>query len=86
MRRKMTMNVADVTARVARNVQRARIERGLTQEQIGERMDPPVARNWVGMWERGSRRPNEFHLLQIAEILQRDIGWFYAEHNGASPT
>lgn len=78
----MTLTVADMTARIARNLLSARETEGLSQEWVGERLDPPVRRNEISRWEHGQHRPGEIRLLQLAEILNRDPGWFFAEHNG----
>jgi transcriptional regulator with XRE-family HTH domain len=78
----MTLNVADVTARIARSIHKARKECGLSQDELGDSMQPPQRRNEISAWENGRRRPSEEHLLQLADILGRDISWFYIDHNG----
>jgi transcriptional regulator with XRE-family HTH domain len=80
------MNSADVTARLARNVHRVRLERGWTQEQMGEQFASPVANNTISMWERGVRRIGEGHLLELAELTERDLAWFYSDHDDDEPS
>jgi transcriptional regulator with XRE-family HTH domain len=76
----MTMlNSADITARLARNVRRVRDEHGWTCDELGTLIG--VADNAITMWERGTRRIGERHLLELAALVELDISWFYLDHD-----
>lgn len=50
-------------------IRKLRTEAGLTQEELGNRLDPPVTYAAVGMWEKGKSRPRLDKLEQLAGIL-----------------
>lgn len=79
----MTFTVKDMDARVCRRIGVFRERGGLTQEQLGTQLDPPVRRNEVNRWENGHVTPSRARLHQIADVLGIDPGWFYLE-NGNS--
>lgn len=46
-----------------------REKRGLTQKQLGERLEPPVTDMAVSRWERGDRKLNTETIDQVAYAL-----------------
>jgi transcriptional regulator with XRE-family HTH domain len=69
----------------AAEVQRKRIGRNITiaravmsQETLAALVG--VGRPRVSEWEKGTYRPNDYHLERIAEELGRSVGWFYIDH------
>lgn len=46
-----------------------REHRGLTQKQLGERLEPPVTDMAVSRWERGDRKLNTETIDQVAYAL-----------------
>lgn len=54
-----------------RNLKRLRIERGMKQEELAQRMH--VSRQTVSGWETGRRQPDLDTLKQLAEVLDADI-------------
>lgn len=50
-------------------IRKLRVEAGLTQEELGSRLDPPVTYAAVGMWEKGKSKPRLDKLEQLAGIL-----------------
>ena len=63
---KYTMNV--LFAETLRNL---RIERGLSQAQLGERMY--VTRSTIARWENGSRLPDAVMISRLAQCLGVDV-------------
>jgi transcriptional regulator with XRE-family HTH domain len=61
----------DVRARVGLNVQRARREQGLSQEELADRAT--VHQTYLSGVERGIRNPTIIVLQKIASALQLDI-------------
>lgn len=53
------------------NIQKARLRRGLTQEQVAARMN--VTFTYYGRFERGEAKPNLDRLAEICEILSVPI-------------
>lgn len=53
------------------NIQRARMRRGLTQEQVAARMN--VTFTYYGRYERGEAKPSLDRLAEICEILSVPI-------------
>ena len=53
--------------RLGRKLQRLRKEKGLTQEQLAEKVR--VSTTWIGYLETGYRKPNLKMLYKIAKAL-----------------
>jgi len=81
LRPMMTLTAAQMTERIGHNLKRAREHTGLSQQDAGERLDPPVRRNEIRRYEHGQHRPGEIRLLQFAAIYSVDPGYFYTEHD-----
>ena len=61
----------EVRARVGLNVQRARRERGLSQEELADRA--AVHQTYLSGVERGTRNPTILVLHRIARALDLDL-------------
>jgi transcriptional regulator with XRE-family HTH domain len=60
---------------------RARVEAGLTQEELARETQISVAS--IGKYERGERFPRGPKLRRIADVTGRPIGWFFEEAEAA---
>ena len=49
-----------------------REHRGLTQKQLGERLEPPMTDMAVSRWERGERMLNTTRIEEVCHALQID--------------
>jgi transcriptional regulator with XRE-family HTH domain len=56
--------------RIGARIAAVRAERGLTQEELGARLRPPVDPQTVGRWERAVREPSFDRITQIALVLR----------------
>lgn len=61
---------------------RARIECGLTQEELAREADISLAS--ISKYERGVRTPTGPKLRRIAEATGRDVGWFFDHEEEAA--
>lgn len=52
---------------LAENLKTARLNSGLTQEEVAKRLD--VIFSVVAKWENGIRVPNGIRLVQLAEVF-----------------
>jgi transcriptional regulator with XRE-family HTH domain len=60
-----------------------RNERGLSREQLGDNLDPPVDRATIGHWETGARVPRVPALCALVVALDCEIGdLFVVTKNG----
>ena len=55
----------------AKNLKKLRIEKGLSQRELAERMY--VTRTAVNRWETGSRLPDAAMISRLSEILDADV-------------
>lgn len=67
---------------VARNIRDGRLAAALTQRQVAEKIG--VDAMLVSKWERGRHRPNDENLAALAQMLGREIVWFYTDHSRTS--
>ena len=67
----------DVRRMVGRNVQRLRIEAGLSQAALSERMG--VDRAYVSGLELGQRNPTILSLWHVAQALEVKLQHFFQE-------
>lgn len=51
-----------------------RLEKKLTQEGLGSRLDPPVTKSFISKLESENTKPSLEMLLKIAEILEVEVG------------
>jgi transcriptional regulator with XRE-family HTH domain len=70
----------DVRRMVGRNVQRLRVEAGLSQAALAERMG--VDRAYVSGLELGQRNPTVVTLWHIAEALKVRLRQLFEEESG----
>lgn len=56
---------------IAREIKRLRVERGISQKELGERLG--VGQSTVAMWERGKNSPEYKTILRIAEIFSVSV-------------
>jgi transcriptional regulator with XRE-family HTH domain len=73
----------DVRRMVGRNVQRLRVEAGLSQAALAERMG--VDRAYVSGLELGQRNPTIVTLWHIAEALEVKLRQLFEEEDRARP-
>jgi len=52
-------------------------EEPLTQEQLGNELDPPVRQSTVARWEAGLREPRRRYRKQIAEYFGLPQEWVF---------
>jgi transcriptional regulator with XRE-family HTH domain len=71
------MRHMDVRARVAKNLQRLRRERGLTQEELAHKAD--IHQTYLSGVEGGKRNPSVGVLERIATALSADISEFFSK-------
>lgn len=64
----------EARASVGKTIKKARTRCGLTAQQVGERMDPPVTGAAVTSWERGRTTPGAEARAQLEEILADGLG------------
>lgn len=67
---------------VAANIKAAREAEGLVQRQVAARLDMDVMN--VSRWERGAVMPTLDNLSRLADLLGRDVSWFYVDHERVS--
>lgn len=65
----------DTRQRVALNLRRIRVMRGISQDNLA--LEANVERSYVGYLERGSKNPTVTTLEKIAEALASDISEFF---------
>lgn len=59
---------------LAKKIREAREARGLTQAELGARLNPSMSQSGVANWELGFRVPPASALSQLAEVLDIDAG------------
>lgn len=67
---------------IGRRIKNARIEQGLTQEELADKIDVSIA--FMSRVERGNSKINLKRLTQIAEILSVSPGYLLTGSNTAS--
>lgn len=65
----------DARQRVALNLRRLRVLRGISQDNLA--LEANVERAYVGYLERGTKNPTVMTLEKIAEALSCDISEFF---------
>lgn len=68
---------------VGENIRSARDEKGMTQRALADAVNglDSVA---VSRWERGVVMPSMVSLVRLAEVLERDVSWFYVDRAEAA--
>ncbi|MGH2878968.1 MAG: helix-turn-helix domain-containing protein [Solirubrobacteraceae bacterium] len=67
---------------IGRRIAEARAAKGLTQQQLAEKIGHAV--RTIAAWEGNTRHPRTDAMAQIAEALGHPVAWFYAEHPDAT--
>ena len=78
----MSRHDTDIRRRVARNIARAIEEQDLTVAEVARRIGGHERA--VRRWRNGDGAPNVESLAHLALALDRDINWFYADHEQAA--
>lgn len=64
---------------MAQRIHDKRKECGLTQEELGKKLNPPVKRQAICKWEQGSVADiKRSHIAQMAQIFHCDPVWLMA--------
>ena len=72
----------EMAERIGRNMRLRREALGLKQREVAERIDDPVVSGQhVSRWERAENRPGDRYLELIAQALDVDVSYFYADHD-----
>lgn len=66
-----------LAAIVGANVRTARTAKDLTQHELAVALGSGDAMT-VSRWERGTHIPSVERLVRLAEVLDRDVAWFYS--------
>ena len=64
-------------------LRKARLEKGLTLEQVADRVG--VRLNTVWSYENGKYNPSEPVLRMCAQVFQKPVEWFYGEEQDDDP-
>ena len=56
-------------------LKKLRANRHLTQDELGEIFDPPLAQSTIGTYERGVRQPSLENLITISEYFNVSIDY-----------
>ena len=67
------------TEPIPARLRRARMESGLTQEQVGERAG--LARNSISRYESGSVFPSQLAMNMLAALFDKPYEWFFGEED-----
>ena len=67
------------TEPIPARLRRARMESGLTQEQVGERAG--LARNSISRYESGSAFPSQLAMNMLAALYDKPYEWFFGEED-----
>jgi transcriptional regulator with XRE-family HTH domain len=54
----------------------------MTNRQVGEAVGTTEHQVW--RWRKGRVRPSDTTLAALAEVLGRDLAWFYVDHAEAA--
>jgi len=66
-----------IVVTVGRNIRDARDAKDWTQRKLAAELGVDIRA--VSRWERGGIMPSTKNLMRLAELLDRDPSWFYAE-------
>jgi transcriptional regulator with XRE-family HTH domain len=77
------MTGSDASSGLARivglNIRASRRAAGMTQRDLSVRLD--VDAMAVSNWERGVYQPSMGNLVALADVLGRDLAWFFTERD-----
>jgi len=63
---------------IAERVKKRRLELNLTRSELAEQLD--VSWQQVQKYESGESRVTASRLYELADVLQRPVGWFFREN------
>lgn len=76
----------EVALRFGQRARQRRLELGLKQREVAERMGGAVTKQHISDWERGYNEPSDRYKLQLVEALAvPDVSWFYEAPNAPTP-
>ena len=58
---------------ISKSLRSLRIRSGLTQEEVGARLDPRVTKAAVASWESGKAKPRADKLTQLAQLFNVSV-------------
>ncbi len=67
------------SAELGKRIKEARVEKRLSQEELGARLNPPRSHAAISDMERGVTRVGAMDVDQLAQILDKPTGYFYGE-------
>lgn len=76
----MASQVLSITERIGHNIRSARVAAKLNQRELARLIGGRADGTDVSRYERGAVRPGDDRLARIAEVLKRDVAWFYIDH------
>lgn len=76
---------AEHIERMGRNIQRLRLEKGLSQRALAELIPGKADGAQMSGWERGEHRPGDDTLAHIARILEVDVADLFAQEEEDAP-
>lgn len=86
-RLRLQIVAAELAKIVGRNIQAARLEKGIrTQRALADmirKCDPEMAagNTRVSIWERGAETPSARYLQALTRVLDKNPDWFYTDHS-----
>ena len=61
---------------IGKKIKILRKTRGLTQQQLADKLTPPVKRSTISNWEIGRRAPSIHDLEKVSEALNVNLDYF----------
>lgn len=69
---------SDLSILVGRNIRQARLDAGLTQQQLAYKINSSSGMR-ISNWELGYNRPSDENLQLLCDVFDRDPGWFFTD-------
>lgn len=67
----------EVDALIGKRIQLKRKEHGFSAEKLSEMLE--ISQQQLSRYERGVNKINVFHLVEIANLFETPIGYFFAD-------
>lgn len=64
---------------VARNIRRAQADSGMTNQELAREVNDVNIR-LLQKWRSGAVLQSSLNLVRLAEVLRREVSWFYEDH------
>lgn len=71
------LSVSDIDRLIGKRIQQKRKEKGYSAFELSEKIG--IAQQQLSRYERGENKINVSHLVEIAVILETEIGWFFID-------